>query len=71
MEPTLIANEFAAVDVSTVQFGRGLRLQLRDVESGISVTLDPLDLHSLCMASDEEQRAWLRTRIYVSETADR
>jgi len=66
MESTLIANEFAAVDVSVVRHGRGTRLRLRDVESGASVMLDPLDLRSFCLSSEEEQRAWLRTQTYAT-----
>jgi hypothetical protein len=67
MESALIANEFAAVDVSVVRHGRGTRLQLRDVESGASVTLDPLDLRSFCLSSEDEQRAWLRTESYAAK----
>ncbi|HVV08134.1 hypothetical protein [Amycolatopsis sp.] len=61
-EPVVIANEFAAVRVSVVQHGR--RLELVDLESGASVTLDPLDLHSFCHADEDAQCAWLRTDVY-------
>jgi hypothetical protein len=66
MEATLIANEFAAVEVSVVNQGRGLRLQVRDRESGATVTLDPLDLRSFCMAGEVDQRGWLCTDVYTT-----
>jgi hypothetical protein len=68
----VIANEFAAVRVEVAQCGRGVRLVVRDLESGASVSLDPLDLRTFCLASEEEQIAWLRSGAYRetgSETA--
>ncbi|HVW41698.1 MAG TPA: hypothetical protein VHC18_10140 [Amycolatopsis sp.] len=61
----MIANEFAAVRVSVVRRGRGLRLELVDLDSGASVTLDPLDLQSFCHADEEAQCGWLRTDVYL------
>jgi len=63
-EPVVIANEFAAVRVSVVHRGRGRRLELLDLESGASVTLDPLDLRSFCHADEYAQCGWLRTDVY-------
>lgn len=71
MDPTVIANEFAAVTVSVVRHGRGLRLRLDDQDSGASVLLDPLDLHSFCVADEATQQDWLRTDVYRSEQDDR
>jgi hypothetical protein len=68
-EPAVIANEFAAVRVSVVRRGRGLRLELVDLDSGASVTLDPLDLQSFCHADEEGQCGWLRTDVYL-DSAD-
>jgi hypothetical protein len=63
-EAAVIANEFAAVSVEVVRQGRGVRLKLRDLESGATVSLDSLDLRSFCLASDEEQAGWLRSGVY-------
>jgi hypothetical protein len=60
----VIANEFAAVRVEVAQCGRGVRLILRDLESGASVSLDPLDLRTFCLATEDEQIAWLRSGAY-------
>jgi hypothetical protein len=60
----VIANEFAAVRVEVTRCGRGVRLVVRDLESGASVSLDPLDLRSFCLASEDEQIAWLRSGAY-------
>jgi len=65
LREVVIANEFAAVGVRVLHQGSGTRLVLRDVDSGMSVSLDPLDLVSFCFASPEEQRRWLLTDIYA------
>jgi hypothetical protein len=66
----VIANEFAAVRVEVARCGRGVRLVVRDLETGASVSLDPLDLRTFCLASEDEQVAWLRSGAY-REPADR
>ncbi len=70
LDGTVIANEFAAVRVQVTTCGRGTRLVVQDLESGASVSLDPLDLRSFCLASTGEQIAWLRSGAY-REPADR
>jgi hypothetical protein len=60
----VIANEFAAVRVRVARCGRGVRLVVQDLDSGASVSLDPLDLRSFCLASEDEQVAWLRSGAY-------
>jgi hypothetical protein len=65
----VIANEFAAVRVQVIRCGRGVRLLVQDLETGASVSLDPLDLRSFCLASEDEQIAWLRSGAY-RESAD-
>jgi hypothetical protein len=70
LESAVIANEFAAVRVQVASCGRGVRLIVQDLESGASVSLDPLDLRSFCLASEDEQIAWLRSGAY-REPADR
>jgi hypothetical protein len=70
LESAVIANEFASVRVQVIRRGRGVRLVLQDVESGASVSLDPLDLRSFCLASEDEQAAWLRSGVY-RDPADR
>jgi hypothetical protein len=64
LESAVIANEFAAVRVEVARYGRGVRLVVRDLESGASVSLDPLDLRTFCRASADEQIAWLRSGAY-------
>ncbi|MCW2528459.1 MAG: hypothetical protein JWM76_3319 [Pseudonocardiales bacterium] len=70
MDATVVANEFAAVSVAIVQQGRGVRLHLRDLESGASVLLDPLDLRSFCLANEAEQQEWLRLGPYRDAPVD-
>lgn len=65
-EMAVIANEFAAVGVSVVRGGHGTRLLLHDLDSGATVTLDPLDLLSFCQADEAEQTRWLRYGAYDS-----
>ncbi|HEY6495698.1 MAG TPA: hypothetical protein VIZ43_20655 [Trebonia sp.] len=64
LQSAVIANEFAAVRVQVTTCGRGIRLVVQDLESGASVSLDPLDLRSFCLASEDEQIAWLRSGVY-------
>jgi hypothetical protein len=44
LESAVIANEFAAVRVEVARCGRGVRLVVQDLESGTSVSLDPVRL---------------------------
>ena len=60
----MITNEFASVRIQVTPCGRGVRLVVQDLESGASVSLDPLDLRSFCLASEDEQIAWLRSGAY-------
>ena len=64
LKTAVIANEFAAVRVEVARRGRGVRLVVSDMESGATVSLDPLDLRSFCLASEDEQVAWLRSGAY-------
>ncbi|MCU1621112.1 MAG: hypothetical protein JWR28_3487 [Modestobacter sp.] len=72
-EPATVANEFASVTVEVVRQGRGSRLRLQDTESGATVSLDPLDLRSFCLADEQEQADWLRFGVYrePAERSDR
>jgi hypothetical protein len=69
-QEVVVANEFAAIDVAVVRQGYGLRVRLRDRETGAEVTLDPLDLQSLCRADEDEQRGWLRVGPYRAPAPD-
>jgi hypothetical protein len=64
LQTAVIANEFATVRVQVTRCGRGVRLVVQDLESGASVSLDPLDLRSFCLATEDEQTAWLRSGAY-------
>jgi hypothetical protein len=44
-----LRNEFAAVEVELDQTANGPRLKVMDVESGVSVYLDPLQLQALTL----------------------
>lgn len=46
-----VANEFADVEVSLDDAGNGPRLQLRDLRTGASIYVDPLQLESLVWAA--------------------
>jgi hypothetical protein len=50
----LLNSEFAAVEVARDDRGNGPRLMIRDVRSGQSIFLDPLELASLAWVRHEE-----------------
>ena len=60
----LIANEFAAVEVRLDTSANGPRLHIRDIEAGVEVYLDPLDLACLCLAGPQQRESWLRSTAY-------
>ncbi len=43
----LLRSEFALVEITVVDSGNGPALRLRDVETGRSIVLDPLELEAL------------------------
>ncbi|MFD6064475.1 hypothetical protein [Rhodococcus wratislaviensis] len=61
---TELVNEFAAVAVSLDISGNGPRLLVEDLESGEHIFLTPLELASLCLASDEDREDWIRVGNY-------
>jgi hypothetical protein len=65
-----LMSEFAWVRVRRDDSGRGPRLLIEDLEAGQSVLLDPLELASMCHATDEQRRAWLRTGPYAEPGDD-
>ena len=58
-------SEFASVRVSLDTGGRGPRLKVEDLEADAIVYFDALELASLCHATDEQRREWLRTGPYA------
>jgi hypothetical protein len=50
----LLNSEFAAVEVARDDRGNGPRLMIRDLRSGKSVFLDPLELAALASVRHEE-----------------
>lgn len=52
--PVTLTSEFAAVEVDRDYSGNGPRLMIRDVRSGKSVFLDPLELAALTGVRHEE-----------------
>lgn len=69
--PWLIANEFAAVEVSLDHTANGPRLRVRDLDTHAEGFLDPLDLASMCVAGPEQRAAWLRSAPYREAAVDR
>jgi hypothetical protein len=57
--PLLLTSEFAAVEVDRDDNGNGPRLLIRDLRSGKSVCLDPLELAALASARHEELAPFL------------
>lgn len=52
--PILLKSEFAAVEVDRDDSGNGPRLIVRDLWSGQSIALDPLELAALACTRHEE-----------------
>lgn len=55
----LLTSEFAAVEVDRDDNGNGPRLLIRDLRSGRSVRLDPLELAALASARHDELAPFL------------
>lgn len=60
-----LASEFASVRVSLDSSGRGPRLKVEDLESDAVAHLDAIELASMCHATDEQRKEWLRTGPYA------
>ena len=60
-----LASEFANVRVSLDSSGRGPRLKVEDLESDAVAYLDAIELASMCHATDEQRKEWLRTGPYA------
>ncbi|MDV7352728.1 hypothetical protein R4282_06835 [Rhodococcus oxybenzonivorans] len=65
-----LVNEFAAVEVSLDTSGNGPRLLVEDLESGDHIFLSPLELASLCLASDKDREDWIRVGNYRDSRGD-
>jgi hypothetical protein len=58
-----LASEFASVRVSLDSSGRGLKVE--GLESDAVAYLDAIELASMCHATDEQRKQWLRTGPYA------
>lgn len=58
-------SEFASVRVSIDCTGRGPRLKVEDLESDATAYLDALELASMCHATEDQRKEWLRTGPYA------
>jgi len=58
-EKLRLVSEFAAVEVACDKRGNGPRLMIRDLQSGRSLLLDPLELSALTAARHEELQPFL------------
>lgn len=65
-----IVSEFAAVRVTLDLNGRGPRLKVEDLESGAVTFLDPLELASFCLATEQQRKDWLEVGPYVPPTTE-
>jgi hypothetical protein len=63
----VLTSEFASVRVSVDTSANGPRLLVEDLEGAERVYLDPLELASLCQATDSDRRAWLFVGPYRDE----
>lgn len=70
-EPAELANEFAVVRIAVDTAGNGPRLLIEDLETGARTLLSPLELASLCLATDQDRADWLRVGAYREERRDR
>ena len=62
-----LASEFASVRVSVDTSGRGPRLKVEDLESDAVAYLDAIELASMCHATEEQRKEWLRTGPYATD----
>lgn len=65
--PLELTSEFASVRVSVDASGRGPRLKVEDLESDAIAYLDVIELASMCHATDDQRRQWLRTGPYATD----
>ncbi|SHN17613.1 hypothetical protein [Cryptosporangium aurantiacum] len=62
-----LRNEFGWVRISLDERGNSPRLQITDVETGATILVSPLELASLCLATDDDRLDWLRVGHYRDE----
>jgi hypothetical protein len=62
-----LRNEFGRVRICLDERGNSPRLQITDVETGASILVSPLELASLCLATDDDRLDWLRVGHYRDE----
>ena len=60
----IISNEFAAVDIAVDDTANGPRLQIRDLDTGASTYLDPLELQSLVWVPHRDLEPFLDPSAY-------
>jgi hypothetical protein len=51
MDRNILRNEFASVEVARDDSANGVRLRIRDLSTGRTIYLDPLELESLTRAT--------------------
>jgi hypothetical protein len=67
----VIASEFAAVRVTVDRLANGPRLLVEDLDTGVSIYLEPLELASFCLATEEDRLQWLNVGAYRIPDEDR
>ena len=55
-----IANEFAAVDIQVDNEGKGPRLRIEDLSTGVHIYLDPIELQALAWATHKDMAMFAR-----------
>ena len=63
----VVGNEFASIEISVIDNGRGRQVVLRDPVSGRARRIDPLVLEALVYMSDEAMRALADPNLIVTE----
>lgn len=63
----VVGNEFAMVEISVIDNGRGRQAVLRDVSSGQARRIDPLVLEALVYMSDDAMQALADPNLIVSD----
>lgn len=65
-EELLFKNEFACIRLTLEKTQCGTRLRIKDLETGASTYLDPIELSSLCEWPEERRTELIRVGIYGS-----
>lgn len=63
----VVGNEFASIEISVIDNGRGRQAVLREVSSGQARRIDPLILEALIFMSDEVMQSLADPNLIVTD----